>query len=76
MASVTAFGEPSPALYGLRETPVFQAPPHKSNSLFQLAASLSGDVFTCCDRATRVRSRPLVCYGEKSDYGQLEDLAA
>ncbi|MDB6107084.1 MAG: hypothetical protein JWO52_7083 [Gammaproteobacteria bacterium] len=35
----------------------------------QLPASLGGDVFTCRDRATRVRFRPLVCYGEKRDYG-------
>jgi hypothetical protein len=55
--------------YDGEEVPVFPAPPRVSNIATKLPASLAGDVFTCRDRATRVRSRPLVCYGENRDYG-------
>jgi hypothetical protein len=62
--------------YKWHEMPVFPAPQHISNTSIKLPASLPRDVFTCRDRATRVRSRPLVCYGENRDYGQHQDLAA
>jgi len=57
------------ACYNHQQMPVFSAPQHISNIANKHPASPAGDVFTCRDRATRVRSRPLVCYGENRDYG-------
>jgi hypothetical protein len=61
----TAF-QASSVPYEGPETPVFPAPRHISNIATKLPASLGGDVFTCRDRATRVRSRPLVCLWGKT----------
>jgi hypothetical protein len=52
--------------YNEQEMPVFPAPGCISNIATKLPASLPGDVFTCRDRATRVRSRPLVYLRGKS----------